>query len=383
VSYDSPYRPTPSGSGFRLIAILMLVVLISFVVVKIMAPDFGPITNPDAAPRPVEPRGDLASFEKTTIGLYRAASPSVVHVAKSAIVRGRLSLNILEVPRGSGSGFVWSADGYVVTNEHVVRGGQRFRVTFGDQTRTAKLVGTDPNHDIAVLKVAVGPADALTPLSVGSSADLVIGQAVFAIGNPFGLDRTLTTGVISGLGREIRADNRQLIRDVIQTDAAVNPGNSGGPLLDSAGRLIGMNTAIVSPTGASAGIGFAVPVDTVNRIVPRLIRGERPPRAGLGIRLLPQEVLSYYGLKGAGILAVTPGSPADRAGLAAWSQDERTGRVVPGDVIVGLGGKEVEDYLDLLDALSGRKPGDKVRIAIRRGDETRSIEITLGELPSE
>jgi S1-C subfamily serine protease len=383
VTYASPYDRPPQRSGFRLIAILMMMLLVSFVVVKIMAPEFGPITNPDAGARPVEPRGDLAEFEKTTIGLYRAASPSVVHVAKSAIVRDRFSLNILEVPRGSGSGFVWSADGYIVTNEHVVRGGQRFRVTFGDQTRTAKLVGTDPSHDIAVLKVAVGPADALAPLAVGSSADLVVGQAVFAIGNPFGLDRTLTTGVISGLGREIRADNRQLIRDVIQTDAAVNPGNSGGPLLDSAGRLIGMNTAIVSPTGASAGIGFAVPVDTVNRIVPRLIRGEQPPRAGLGIRLLPQEVLTHFGLKGAGILSVTPGSPADRAGLAAWSQDDRTGRVVPGDVIVGLAGKEIADYLDLLDVLADRRAGEKVRIAIRRGAETKSLEVTLAELAPE
>jgi S1-C subfamily serine protease len=225
-----------------------------------------------AVSRPVTAREGLFEDEKRTIGIFRQASPSAVHITTLAVRRDRLTRNLSRIPQGTGSGFIWDREGRVVTNYHVIQGADAADVTLADQSVwKARLVGGFPDKDLAVLVIDT-PKERLRPVPLGTSHDLEVGQSVFAIGNPFGLDQTLTTGIISALGREIESANGQTIGDVIQTDAAINPGNSGGPLLDSAGRLIGVNTAIQSPSGASAGIGFAIPVDEVNRVVPQLIR---------------------------------------------------------------------------------------------------------------
>jgi len=216
-----------------------------------------------ALPRAITPRGDLAEEEKTTIALFRQASPSVVHITTLAVRQDAFSLDVFQIPQGTGSGFVWDNQGRIVTNFHVIRDADAAQVTLADHSSwKARLVGAYPDKDLAVLMVDA-PKDRLHPIAIGTSHDLQVGQRLFAIGNPFGLDQSLTTGIISALGREIESVNRRAIKDMIQTDAAINPGNSGGPLLDSSGRLIGVNTAIYSPSGASAGIGFAIPVDEV------------------------------------------------------------------------------------------------------------------------
>ena len=240
---------------------------------------------PQAVPRAVADRGPLAAGERQTIELFEASSPSVVYITTVRVGRDRFSRNLLEIPQGTGTGFVWDDRGHVVTNFHVLHGAQIARVTLDDQTTwEAKLVGVSPDKDLAVLQIEA-PTEALHAIPIGTSGDLKVGQKVLAIGNPFGLDHTLTTGVISGLGREIKSVAGRPIQNVIQTDAAINPGNSGGPLLDSAGRLIGVNTMIYSPSGAYAGVGFAVPADTVNRIVPKLIVYGKIVRPGLGVEI--------------------------------------------------------------------------------------------------
>jgi S1-C subfamily serine protease len=232
----------------------------------------------DVPTRPVTPRGPLAADELANIEVFKRLSPSVVHITTLEVARDFFSRSVQQVPRGTGTGFVWDSQGHVVTNFHVIQGGDAARVTLADQsTHRATLVGAFPDRDLAVLKINL-PRERLHPIPVGTSRDLQVGQKVYAIGNPFGLDQTLTTGIVSALNREIDSVNQRTIRGVIQTDAAINPGNSGGPLLDSAGRLIGVNTAIYSPSGGSAGIGFAIPVDEVNRIVPRLIKEGRITR---------------------------------------------------------------------------------------------------------
>jgi len=369
-------RHAPSVAPFLLLALLGA---LGFVVWKYVLPRYAPLHDPGATPRAVLPRGDLAEFEKTTIEIYRNASPSVVHVANVALRRNRYTLDVMAIPQGTGSGFVWDEKGFVVTNDHVVRGGDRFEVTLEDgSTWPGVLVGADPDKDIAVLKLDGAPATKLKPVAVGTSGDLVVGQSVFAIGNPFGLDQTLTTGVISGLGRAIQSPSGRRIDGVIQTDAAVNPGNSGGPLLDSAGRLIGMNTAIVSPSGGSAGIGFAVPVDTVNRTVPRLISGAPAIRAGFGITLLPDRYKSRLGVAaGVPVLEVFPDSVAAKAGFRPLQQDARMGRTLLGDVIVGIDGKPVKDQDDLFDLMQDRAPGDEVDVALLRGSERVTVRVKL------
>jgi S1-C subfamily serine protease len=228
--------------------------------------------NADGQPRTVTPRGELASLEKSVIELHKKTAPSVVHITTEGLQRDMYSRNVYKVPEGTGSGFVWDDGGHVVTNYHVIQKAAGAQVTLADGSKwQARLVGVAPQKDLAVLWIDA-PKDKLVPITVGSSHDLQVGQMVFAIGNPFGLDQSLTMGIISALGREIESVTHEPIKDVIQTDAAINPGNSGGPLLDSAGRLIGVNTAIYSPSGASAGIGFAIPVDEVNATVPELIR---------------------------------------------------------------------------------------------------------------
>src|SRR6185369_5769617 len=246
---------------------------------------------------PVAP-GQLNEAERATVELFHNAAPSVVFITSLSVRRSAFRFNLTQIPRGTGSGFIWDDAGHIVTNFHVIQGGDAARVTLADQsTWDAKLVGTAPEKDLAVLKIEA-PRDRLRPIPIGTASDLQVGQHVFAIGNPFGLDHTLTTGVISALGREIESAARTPIRDVIQTDAAINPGNSGGPLLDSSGRLIGVNTAIYSPSGSSAGIGFAIPVDVVNRVVPDLIKNGRVPVPGIGIVAADEAAATRIGAEG-------------------------------------------------------------------------------------
>jgi S1-C subfamily serine protease len=331
------------------------------------------------SPRTVAPRGDLDSEEVSTINLFERAQASVVYITSLSVERDFFTMNLFEIPQGTGSGFIWNAQGYIVTNFHVIQNAQAARVTLSDHsTLQASLVGVEPDKDIAVLKVDA-PSSKLTPIPVGTSRDLRVGQRVYAIGNPFGFDHTLTTGIISGLGREIRSVTERPIQGVIQTDAAINPGNSGGPLLDSAGRLIGMNTAIISPSGAYSGIGFAVPVDTINRIVPQLLKNGRVKKPGLGIRVLESEVARLQGQVGAIIANVIPGSPAAKAGLEPIHRT-REGSIEIGDIITDIDGQPVTDGDDLLRALDDKSPGDSVLLTLNRRGETRTATVQLGLL---
>jgi S1-C subfamily serine protease len=335
--------------------------------------------RPDAEPRPVLARGDLAEDEQATIELFEGTSPSVVHINTARRRRDYLSLNVVELPEGWGSGFLWDEAGHVVTNFHVVQGADSARVTLADQrTYDAALIGYDADSDLAVLRIANGGGP---PIPIGTSADLRVGQKVFAIGNPFGLDQTLTTGVISGLGREIVSAGGRRIRDVIQTDAAINPGNSGGPLLDSAGRLIGVNTAILSRSGASAGVGFAVPVDTVNRIVPSLIQHGRRLRPGLGVYLVPDtlaaRLLDQRRIDESGALVhqIVDGSAAERAGLRATSGTQENLRL--GDLIVAVDEERVTSGDDLMRVFEAYEVDDLVTLTVLRGEVLERVEVRL------
>ncbi|MCE1229279.1 MAG: trypsin-like peptidase domain-containing protein [Firmicutes bacterium] len=316
-------------------------------------------------PRAVTPRGPLPAGEQAVIDRFREAKPSVVYITTIAYQRDWFSFDVQAVPTGTGSGFVWDEQGHIVTNFHVVEDAQELEVTLSDHsTHRAQVVGLAPERDLAVLRLANPPAH-LRPIPIGTSSDLQVGQAVMAIGNPFGLDQTLTTGIVSALGREIQSSTRRRISGVIQTDAAINPGNSGGPLLDSAGRLIGVNTAIQSTSGSSAGIGFAVPVDTVNRIVPQLIAKGRLTRPDLGFETLDPSYASHFGNpKGLIVLQVRPGGPAHRAGLRGLSRSGR--RFLLGDVITGLNGQPVRSVDDLLDQLEALAPDAPIQLDIQR-----------------
>ena len=304
----------------------------------------------------------------------------MVYITTMAVRREPFSFRPLEVPQGAGSGFVWNDDGYIVTNFHVIAEAQGATVTLADRsTWPAKPVGAEPDKDIAVLKIDA-PKHLLPPIPLGTSSDLQVGQKVFAIGNPFGFDQTLTTGVISGLGREIESATGRLIQGVIQTDAAINPGNSGGPLLDSAGRLIGINTAIVSPSGAYAGIGFAVPVDIVNRVVPQIVRGEKIKKPGLGITPVDDYMVRRFGLEGVLIRTIAPGGAADKAGLRLTLQD-RLGRIVLGDLIVAAGGKPIRNLNDLFRVLDSHEVGDTLPLTIIRDGAKTEVEVQLQALP--
>ncbi len=333
----------------------------------------------DAKPRPVTARGDLAADEKATIELFERSRDSVVYISTRAAVMDVWTRNVFTVPRGTGSGFIWDDAGHVITNFHVIEGASEATVRLADgRSFRAALVGASPPHDIAVLRIGVG-FKRPPPVPVGTSHDLKVGQKVFAIGNPFGLDWTLTTGIVSALDRSLSTDNGRTIDHLIQTDAAINPGNSGGPLLDSAGRLIGINTAIYSPSGASAGIGFAVPVDTVNRVVPQLIAKGRYIRPALGIEVdeaLNTRLSRLLGVEGVVILRVLPESPAAQAGLrpAALAPD---GSLVPGDIIVGLDGKPTRSVGELFARLDDHQVGEVVTVTVLRGGKPVDIELTL------
>jgi S1-C subfamily serine protease len=338
-----------------------------------------PASGPAAVPadaRPVLARGSLAEDEQNNIAVFKSASVSTVHITTLAQARSFFSLDVMQVPRGTGSGFLWDDKGHVVTNFHVIQGASGAQVTLSDQSNwKAALVGAFPDRDLAVLRIDA-PKEKLRPLAIGSSKDLIVGQKVYAIGNPFGLDQTLTTGIISALNREIESVTQRTIRGVIQTDAAINPGNSGGPLLDSAGRLIGVNTAIASPSGAYAGIGFAIPVDEVNRIVPRLITEGKFIRPTLGIQAAPAEFQAAIGIKkGVAILGVLPRGPAAQAGITPF-QRAPGGELIVGDIITALGGKPVASLDELLAALEQHQPGDTVKVTLVRPDK-KEVEVSV------
>ena len=314
--------------------------------------------------------------ETNTMQVFNFASPSVVYVTNETVVRDRWTLRLHTVPKGAGSGFIWDEKGHVVTNYHVIEEARKITITLQDRSEwPAELVGSAPEKDLAVLKINA-PRERLKPLLPGESAGLSVGRKVLAIGNPFGLDTTLTTGVVSALGREIEATGNRTIRNVIQTDAAINPGNSGGPLLDSSGRLIGVNTAIYSPSGASVGIGFAIPVDTVKKIVPELIAHGRLVRPILGIESAPDQWANRYDFKGVAVLRTAPGLPAERAGLRGVYRGSRGGWQL-GDVIVGIDGLPVSNYDDLMNVLENRRPGDEVKVEYLRDGEAYQTSLVL------
>jgi len=335
-----------------------------------------PLHDPDFEARPVTARGDLGTGERATIEVFRKASPSVVYITSSEYRRDIFSLNVFEIPRGTGSGFIYDRDGHIVTNFHVIQPGSHWKVMLADQSEwDARLVGCEMDKDIAVLKIDA-PPEQLKPIALGNSHDLQVGQSVLAIGNPFGFDQTLTVGVVSALGREIESITGRKIRDVIQTDAAINPGNSGGPLLDSAGRLIGVNTQIASPSGASAGIGFAVPVDTVNEIVPDLIQYGEVRRAGLGVVFFPDWQTRRLGIPGLLIDYVNDKGAAAEAGLRGTIVDGRRIRQI-GDVITRINDLEVRTLNEVKDALEPFNVGDEVRVTFIRDDRVRSVGVRL------
>lgn len=330
-------------------------------------------------PRAVTARGELAADERSTIELFEQASPSVVFISTRQRVRDLWTRNVFSVPRGTGSGFIWDDLGHVVTNNHVIEGASEATVRLNDgRSYSAVLVGTSPAHDLAVLRINVA-FDRPPPVPVGTSGDLKVGQKVFAIGNPFGLDYTLTSGLVSALDRSLAEDNGATIEHLIQTDAAINPGNSGGPLLDSAGRLIGINTAIYSPSGAYAGIGFAVPVDTVNRVVPELIARGKYIRPSLGVNVdadINRALTKQLGVEGVLLLKVEPGSAADAAGLRGTKID-RDGDVVPGDIIIAVDGRSVDSVATLLARLDDHRIGDRVILRIWRAGRELDVDVVL------
>lgn len=354
------------------IATLMLLWRTLPLIESLFVPESGKI-------RIVTARGELALDERTTIELFEQSRDSVVFISTTKLVRDIWTRNVFTVPRGNGSGFFWDDAGYIVTNFHVIQGASEAMVKLADgRDYKATLAGVSPSHDIAVLKIGVG-FKRPTPIPIGTSHDLKVGQKVFAIGNPFGLDWTLTTGIISALDRSLASDNGTAIEHLIQTDAAINPGNSGGPLLDSAGRLIGINTAIYSPSGASAGIGFAVPVDTIMQVVPQIIDKGKYIRPSLGISIderFNNRIVQLLNIQGVVVLSVVPGSAAEKAGLRGATINMESS-ITPKDVIIAVNGKKVESVSKLLARIDSFNVGDVVTLTVFRNEQTREVDITL------
>lgn len=340
-----------------------------------------PGTNPVAEPLKVTPAAAFTNQEERTINVFQTTSASVVYITTTDKVIDYWTRNVSERPSGTGTGFVWDQQGHIVTNYHVVEGYKTAKVRLSDQRIfEADVVGASPRHDLAVLKLR-NPKDLPSAVNIGSSHDLKVGQTVLAIGNPFGLDHTLTTGVVSALGRSIDGEGQgNTMEDLIQTDAAINPGNSGGPLLDSSGRVIGVNVAIYSPSGASAGIGFAIPVDTVNRVVPQLVQNGRYIRPVLGITMndgVNEGVGERLGVKGVLVLEVAPNSPAAQAGLrgtVVQANDE----LVLGDIIQAIDGKPVTSTSEFSAMMDKYNLNDTIRVQILRdGNTKQELDIKL------
>lgn len=370
-AHGSPVAAVPAW----LVAILLVAVLLMLMQSYGYLP--GMMGRAATESRAITPRGNLSEDEKSTIQIFREASPSVVHITTLTRQRDSLNFKLLEIPEGTGTGFVYDDAGHVVTNFHVIRNAQAAKVMLADNSSwDAKLVGYEPDKDIAVLKIDA-PPDRLKKVAIGESKDLQVGQKVFAIGSPFGLDQTLTTGVISGLGREIESIGGRMIEGVIQTDAAINPGNSGGPLLDSAGRLIGVNTMILSHSGAFSGVGFAVPVDIVNQTVPELIKSGRIERGVLGIKTFDDSISRRLGVKtGALVDRVFEGSGAAAVGMQSTYLDEDDA-IHLGDVLLEVAGRPIKSAADIPKALDGKKPGEEVSVQVARGRKTTTLKVRL------
>ncbi len=326
---------------------------------------------PQAAPR------RLTEDEQNTIDIVRKTKTSVVFVTNMQYVSDFFFQSDEPVARGSGSGFVWDDKGRIVTNFHVIEDGVKFMVNLPNQRQVeAKLIGREPAKDIAVLQLLEN-VPGLQPVQIGTSRDLQVGQKVIAIGNPFGFDHTVTQGIVSALGRSMPGAGGVTIRDMIQTDASINPGNSGGPLLDSAGQLIGMNTMMASPSGTSSGVGFALPVDMIRKIVPEIIQFGKVTHPGIGgIRFVPDEYSRQAGIEGAAIYDVPRSSQAYELGLRGLGRDA-FGRYLIRDVITAVDGTKVKSYDDLFTALDSYKIGDTVKLTVDRSGKARTLEIQL------
>ncbi|HEX5058893.1 MAG TPA: trypsin-like peptidase domain-containing protein [Kofleriaceae bacterium] len=375
-----PHPPYRESALTKVLALLLLVVAGALVFTVIQQRrQTTQVVNYEPKPIAQRPDDKLGASEQATIDVFEKFSRSVVHVTSLASRRNLMTLDVTEIPQGTGSGFVWDQQGHIVTNFHVVQGGDRASVTLNDgSTYPATIIGTAPDKDIAVLHIDAPPTK-LLPLPVGQSSTLKVGMSVLAIGNPFGLDQTLTTGVISGLGREIKSVSGRPITDVIQTDASINPGNSGGPLLDSSGRLIGINTAIYSPSGANAGIGFAVPVDTVNAIVPQLLKHGKIVRPGLGISIANDQQAARIGIDGVIVYQVSPNGAAANAGVQGVAIDPDSGGAIPQDVIVGIDNVVIHKQNDLFKAMDAHKVGDVVDVQVdnKQTGKRRTVKVTL------
>lgn len=357
------------------ITLFVVIGLLLWLLIDPLSRFFSPV---EIIPRAVTARGELANDELNTIDIFRQNSPSVVYVTSIALRRSVFSFNAVEIPQGTGSGFVWDKKGRIVTNYHVISDANRIQVTMADNsTWKAVLVGVAADKDLAVLQLTSMPKQ-LRPIAIGDSKDLLVGQKVFAIGNPFGFDQTITSGIISALNREINSVTGRNIRGVIQTDAAINPGNSGGPLLDSAGRLIGVNTAIYSPSGGYAGIGFAVPVDTVNSIVPQIIKHGRVVEPGLGVSFVDKRVTQRLGVDGLLILNVEKNGPADMAGLQGTVQYR--GEIILGDILLKLNGQRISSIGALEDDLERLGLGAEVELTVTRNNQERKVRLRLAPI---
>ncbi|KAK9846296.1 hypothetical protein WJX81_001127 [Elliptochloris bilobata] len=347
---------------------------------QVAAVEAAPATLEMKAPRPSP--AELSPEELQTVALFQENTPSVVNIANIASRQSFYSMDVQQVPQGMGSGFIWDDKGHIVTNFHVIRGASNIKVALIDSSVfPARVIGGDPDKDVAVLELQAPPEKLaeLKPVAVGSSANLMVGQRVYAIGNPFGLDHTLTQGIVSGLGRELATPGVRgvPIKNVIQTDAAINPGNSGGVLLDSKGRLIGINTAIASPSGASSGVGFAIPIDQARGLVEQILTYGKVVRPVLGITIAPPQLARQVGEEGVLVLEVPAGTPADKAGFKGTYRDE-AGRVILGDIIVGIDGRPVRLQRDLFEALDEKRPGDKIEVEVTRDGRRTQLAVTLG-----
>jgi S1-C subfamily serine protease len=372
---SEPPRRAPKLPGLRAVLLVSAALLaITWYALPRWSPYFQ--TAVAASPRPTTERGQLTGEEQQNIDIFEKWKASVVYIATSDRVMDYWTRNVTNVPRGTGSGFIWDPAGHVVTNVHVIAGAAAANVKLADgRDYEATLVGASLAHDIAVLKIRV-PKNQPQPMAVGTSHDLRVGQKVFAIGNPFGLDWTLTTGIVSALDRSLEGDSGSVIRHLIQTDAAINPGNSGGPLLDSSGRLIGVNTAIYSPSGASAGVGFAVPVDTVNRVVPQLIANGHyaPPSLGIEVDdLLSRAVARELGVSGVAVLRASKSASASLRGARLGARNT----IIPGDVILAIDGKQVGTAAQLAATLDDYEVGDRVMLSVWREGKQLQVAAVL------
>lgn len=336
-------------------------------------------SNTGAEPKVATSRDSLPADEQRTIDVFERNSPAVVYITTVERVLNPWTRNVSEIPSGTGTGFIWNEAGYIVTNNHVVKGSSRARVRMSDQkTFDAEVIGTSAAHDLAVLRLT-NTQDLPKPVTIGRSSELKVGQKVLAIGNPFGLDHTLTSGIVSALDRDIDSEGGTM-QNLIQTDAAINPGNSGGPLLDSAGNVVGVNVAIYSPSGASAGIGFAIPIDVVNRVVPQLVEHGQYVRPILGVTMndrVNKRVMERLGVEGVLILEVSPNSPAARAGLRGTQVTYRDDLIL-GDIIQAIDNKPIKTTGDLTSVLDEYQFDDKVKLTVYRdGEGSKTLEVRL------